>query len=123
MTQVALAAHVKASKDAAFLQSIFEDLHTSDSTRSEDSSGSRTVADGATEAIPFGDVSEAKTILVRASRRVTLKVTSSAGAEQLLLVGTAAAEGGFLLLEGSATALSIVNNSGASALVRFFLAG
>ena len=116
---------LKVCKDALFTSFLFNDSHniTDASLLINTSSGTRDIADAATEAIPMGDVTTGKVLFIKSTRQVVVKVTSSEGSEQALICGTAAANKGALYLEGSFTAVSIENNSGATAEITAFVGG
>lgn len=121
----ALHVDVQVSQDALFTRFLFNDKYTRlDATLlAETNAPTRTIADGAEESLPMGDVVTGKLLYIRSTRQVTVKVTSSLGSEQELLLGTSAAVGGIFVLEGEFTAVSVENNSGEGAEVSAFIGG
>ena len=115
----ALHVDVQVSQDALFTRYLFKDAYTrlDASLLTETSSPTRTIADSAEESLPMGDVATGKLLYIRSTRQVTVKVTSSVGTAQEILLGTSAAVGGIFVLEGDFTAVSVENNSGEGAEV------
>lgn len=113
------------SDDASFTQKLFEALFSSRDTTTTAlvSSVQRSIADGAEEALPFGDIALAKLVFVKSSRQVKLKITSAAGSEQIVFCGAAAASAGVFASLTNATAIAVLNNSGATATVTACLGG
>lgn len=116
---------VKVCKDALFTALLFSDNHgkTDASLITETSAVTRTIANNHEESIPMGDITTGKVLFIKSTRQVVVKITSSEGSEQAIFCGPAAANSGALYLEGSFTAVSVENNSGAIAEVTAFVGG